>query len=108
MSEFPEFCDDYFKKYFQLHPTEAIYYGIEGYDHLLNDCSDESYHAEKSFVEESLHTLREISTSDLNQDEAIDYALLEGKLTIQIYEHAKEDYRLKWPETYSPSTRFIS
>jgi uncharacterized protein (DUF885 family) len=28
--------------------------------------------------------------------------LLEGKLTIQSYEHAKEDYRLKWPDTYSP------
>ncbi len=44
MSKFTQFCDDYFKKYFQLHPTEAIYYGIEGYDHLLNDYSDESYH----------------------------------------------------------------
>ncbi len=31
----------FFKKYFDLHPTEAIYYGIEGYDHLLNDYSDE-------------------------------------------------------------------
>jgi uncharacterized protein (DUF885 family) len=102
MSKFAEFCDDYFKKYFQLHPTEAIYYGIEGYDHLLNDYSDESYRAEKYFVDESLHTLRQIPTSDLAQDEAIDHALLEGKLTIQSYEHAKEDYRLKWPETYSP------
>ena len=102
MSKFAEFCDNYFKKYFQLHPTEAIYYGIEGYDHLLNDYSDESYRMEKYFVDESLHTLRQIPTSDLDQDEAIDHALLEGKLTIQSYEHAKEDYRLKWPETYSP------
>ncbi|MGH7926928.1 MAG: DUF885 domain-containing protein, partial [Candidatus Binatia bacterium] len=31
-----------------------------------------------------------------------DYALLEGKLTIQDHEHAREDYRLKWPDTYSP------
>ena len=102
MAKFAEFCDNYFKKYFQLHPTEAIYYGIEGYDHLLNDYSDESYRMEKYFVDESLHTLRQIPTSDLDQDEAIDHALLEGKLTIQSYEHAKEDYRLKWPETYSP------
>src|SRR5688572_22076402 len=102
MAKFSDFCAEYFEKYFQLHPTEAIYYGIEGYDHLLNDYSDESYHAEKSFVEESLKKLRQIATSDLNQDEAIDYALLEGKLTIQSYEHEKEDYRLKWPDIYSP------
>ncbi|HEX2226010.1 MAG TPA: DUF885 domain-containing protein, partial [Candidatus Binatia bacterium] len=103
MAQFLEFCDAYFKKYFQLHPTEAIYYGIEGYDHLLNDYSDDSYHAETSFVSESLSALRQIATTDLNQDEAIDYALLEGRLAIQSYEHAKEDYRLKWPDIYSPT-----
>ncbi len=102
MPTFSEFCAEYFKRYFELHPTEAIYYGVEGHDHLLNDYSDDSYHAEKSFVEESLNKLRQIPTSDLNQDEAIDYALLEGKLTIQSYEHEKEDYRLKWPDIYSP------
>jgi uncharacterized protein (DUF885 family) len=102
MSTFSDFCADYFRKYFQLHPTEAIYYGIEGFDHLLNDYSDESHRAEKGLVEESLNTLRLIATADLNQDEAIDYALLEGKLTIQQYEHTKEDYRFKWPDIYSP------
>ena len=102
MAKFTEFCDEFFKKYFELHPTDAIYYGIEGYDHLLNDYSDESYRSERSFVDESLYGLRQIPTSDLSQDEAIDHTLLEGKLTIQSYEHAKEDYRLKWPETYSP------
>ena len=67
MSSFTEFCADYFKKYFELHPTDAIYYGIEGYDHLLNDYSDETYNAEKAFVEESLSKLREISTNDLDR-----------------------------------------
>jgi uncharacterized protein (DUF885 family) len=99
---FAEFCADYFKHYFELHPTEAIYYGIEDYDHLLNDYSDETYKAEKAFVEESLNELRRIPINDLNRDEAIDYALLEGRLTIQRYEHEKEDYRLKWPDTYLP------
>jgi uncharacterized protein (DUF885 family) len=102
MPKFTSFCADYFKKYFELHPTEAIYYGVEGYDHLLNDYSDRVYQAEKAFVEESLNTLRRISSAGLSPDDAIDYALLLGKLTIQSYEHAKEDYRLKWPDTYSP------
>lgn len=102
MSKFTSFCAEYFKKYFELHPTDAIYYGIEGYDHLLNDYSDTVYQIEKAFVEESLSTLGQIPTADLSLDEAIDYALLEGKLTIQSYEHAKEDHRLKWPDTYSP------
>ena len=52
MSKFSDFCAVNFKKYFELHPTEAIYYGVEGYDHLLNDYSDESYRAEKALVEE--------------------------------------------------------
>jgi uncharacterized protein (DUF885 family) len=102
MAKFSEFCAGYFKRYFDLHPTDAIYYGIEGYDHLLNDYSDENFQAEKNFVEESLAQLRQIPTDDLDADQKIDHALLEGKLTIQSYEHAKEDYRLKWPDTYSP------
>jgi uncharacterized protein (DUF885 family) len=103
MATFAEFCAGYFSRHFELHPTEAIYYGIEGYDHLLNDYSDETYQAERSFVADSLAALRNIPAADLNEDEKIDYALLEGKLTIQDYEHAKEDYRLKWPDIYSPA-----
>ena len=102
MSNFTEFCAGYFKKYFELHPTDAIYYGIDGYDHLLNDYSDETYRAERAFVEESLKTLRQIAVRELDRDQVIDYALLEGRLRIQHYEHEKEDYRLKWPDTYLP------
>jgi uncharacterized protein (DUF885 family) len=102
MSKFTDFCADYFKRYFDLHPTDAIYYGIEGYDHLLNDYSDEAYKAEKAFVEESLAKLGLVDVQELDQDEAIDCALLEGRLAIQRYEHNKEDYRFKWPDTYLP------
>ncbi|MEX0802331.1 MAG: DUF885 domain-containing protein [Candidatus Binatia bacterium] len=103
MPSFAEFCADYFKKYFQLHPTDAIYYGIEGYDHLLNDYCDETDIARKALVTESLNNLRRIPVGDLNHDEAIDYALLEGRLTLQDYEHEKEDSRLKWPDLYLPT-----
>ena len=48
MSKFSRILRGYFKKYFELHPTDAIYYGIDGYDHLLNDYSDETY-KRKSF-----------------------------------------------------------
>src|SRR5262245_5376906 len=102
MSSFNDFCSEYFRRYFELHPIEAIYYGFEGYDHLLKDYSDETYQAEKAFVEESLKTLRQIRVRELDRDQVIDYALIEGRLTIQRYEHAKEDYRLKWPDTYLP------
>src|SRR5262245_32842588 len=102
MSAFSEFCASYFKRYFELHPTDAIYYGIEGYDHLLNDYSDQTYRTEKAFIEESLKTLRQIRVRELERDEVLDYALIEGRLTIQRYEHEKEDYRLKWPDTYLP------
>ena len=103
MSKFAEFCARYFKQHFELHPTDAIYYGVEGYDHLLNDYSDKSYKAEKIFVKESLRKLGEISRAELTADETIDYALLEGRLSIQSYEQAKEDYRLKQPDIYSPT-----
>src|SRR3974377_363545 len=100
MSKFAEFCGCYFHDYFELHPTDAIYYGIEGYDHLLNDYSDTVYRRQLTFVGEWLSPLRRIPVEELDKDEAIDYALLEGRLAIQQYEHAKEDYRLKWPDTY--------
>ena len=100
MSSFPDFCAEYFDKYFRLHPAEAIYYGVAGYDHLLNDYSEETYAAQKRLVNDSLETLRQISVKDLNADQTIDYALLEGRLSIQKYEQEKEDYRLKWPDYY--------
>jgi uncharacterized protein (DUF885 family) len=103
MSKFADFCAEYFNRYFELHPTDAIYYGIEGYDHLLNDYSDSAYQQQVAFVEESLNKLRRIPVGELDKDEAIDYALLEGRLTLQRYEHAKEDYRLKWPDNYLPT-----
>ncbi len=103
MSKFAEFCADYFQTHFELYPTDAIYYGIEGYDHLLNDYSDSAYQKQIAFVEESLNKLWQIPVEELDKDEAIDYALLEGRLTLQRYEHAKEDYRLKWPDTYLPT-----
>ena len=100
MPDFTDFCADYFDKYFRLHPAEAIYYGVAGYDHLLNDYSEETYAAQKRLVNDSLETLRQIPANDLDADQAIDYALLEGRLSIQKYEQDKEDYRLKWPDHY--------
>jgi uncharacterized protein (DUF885 family) len=103
MSRFTEFCADYFKNYFALHPTEAIYYGVEGYDHLLNDYSDQTFDAQKALVNESLDSVRRIPAGDLDADQAIDCALLEGRLAIQAYEHEKEDHRLRWPDFYLPT-----
>src|SRR5688572_15574963 len=103
MSPFVDFCAEFFRQYFEFHPTEAIYYGIEGYDHRLKDFSDERYQEEKAFIAESLAKLRRIQPADLNHDEAIDHALLEGRLTIDRYERDKEDYRLKWPDHYLPT-----
>jgi uncharacterized protein (DUF885 family) len=103
MSAFADFCANFFKKYFDLHPVEAIHYGIEGYDHLLNDFSDESFEEEKAFAHESLKRLREISVKGLTKDETIDYALMEGRLVIDNYEFNKEDYRLRSPEVYLPT-----
>jgi uncharacterized protein (DUF885 family) len=103
MAQFSDFCAEYYKKYFELHPTDAIYYGIAGYDHLLNDYTDQSYEAEEFFVAESLRKLQPIEVAELGQDEAIDYALIEGRLAIQRYEQAKEDYRLKQPDIYLPT-----
>jgi uncharacterized protein (DUF885 family) len=102
MASFADFRVHYFKRYFDLNPIEAIHYGISGYDHLLRDYSDEIYQAEKTFAQESLKQLRSISLKGLTPDEIIDYALLEGRLTVENYEFAKEDYRLKWPDLYLP------
>ncbi|MGH7770186.1 MAG: DUF885 domain-containing protein, partial [Candidatus Binatia bacterium] len=106
MASFSDFCADFFQRHFDLHPTEAIHYGIEGYDHRLKDYTDEAYRAEKSFTEESLKRLRQVSVKGLTQDETIDYALLEGRLTIENYEFNKEDYRLKLPDLYLSTSHF--
>lgn len=104
MPSFADFYSGFFQKYFELRPTEAIYYGIEGHDHRLKDYSDETYQAEKTFFRESLKQLHQLSAKGLTKDEVIDYALLEGRLTIENYEFQKEDYRLKWPDFPLPTS----
>ena len=106
MSSFTEFCADFFSRYFELHPTEAIHYGVEGYDHRLNDYSDEAYRAEKAFAEDAFKRLREVSIKGLSADETIDYALLDGRLALDNYEFNKEDYRLRSPEQYLCTSHF--
>jgi hypothetical protein len=68
----------------------------------LTDFSDDTYAEEKTFWKDSLQQIRQVSVEGLTKDETIDYALLEGRLTIENYEFNKEDYRLKQPETYLP------
>ncbi|MFQ5682141.1 MAG: DUF885 domain-containing protein [Candidatus Binatia bacterium] len=102
MPSFGEFCSDFFKRYFDLHPTEAIYYGIEGYDDQLDHYDDDAAGEKKTFVHESLKQLRGFSVKRLTPDETIDYALLEGRLILEDYELNKEDQRLKCPELYLP------
>jgi uncharacterized protein (DUF885 family) len=100
MTSFADFSADFFQRYFELHPTEAIHYGIEGHDHRLMDYTDEAYREDIAFAADALKRLREVSVKGLNRDETIDYALLEGRLTLDNYEFHKEDHRLKSPEQY--------
>jgi len=102
MHQFDDFCEAFFQQYFTLHPAEAIHYSIGGYDHLLTDYGDETYTEDKAFWKDSLQQLRQVSVKGLTKDETIDYALLEGRLTIENYEFNKEDYRLKQPDIYLP------
>ena len=102
MPSFEKFCETFFQKYFTLHPTDAIHYGIVGYDHLLTDYNDEAYSEEKAFSKDSFQELRQVSVKGLTKDDTLDYALLEGQLTIENYEFNKEDYRLRQPDLYLP------
>ncbi|NIO08430.1 MAG: DUF885 family protein [Deltaproteobacteria bacterium] len=102
MPSFEKFCESFFHEYFRLHPTEAIHYGIEGYDHLLTDYHDDAFFEEKNFSRNSLRKIHEVSQKGLNKDEAMDLKLLEGQLSIEDYEFNKEDYRLRQPELYLP------
>jgi uncharacterized protein (DUF885 family) len=106
MPTFSDFCRDFFSRYFELHPTEAIHYGVPGYDHRLKDFTEEAYRAEKAFAAESLKRLRAVSVKGLSPDETLDYALLEGRLTLDNYEFDKEDYRLRSAEQYLSTSHF--
>src|ERR1051325_11804397 len=106
MPTFTDFCRGFFSRYFELHPTEAIHYGVPGYDHRLKDFTDEAYRDEKVFAAESLKRLREVSVKGLSPDETLDYALLEGRLTLDNYEFEKEDYLLRSAEHNLSNSHF--
>lgn len=102
MLTWERFSDDFFGRYFHFRPDEAIICGVRGYDHLLPDMGDYTYYAEKIFFESSLKRLREIDRRCLTQDERIDWRILEGRLILENYEFAQEDYRLYDPGFYLP------
>lgn len=106
MSAFADFCRDFFSRYFELHPTEAIHYGVPGYDDRLKDYTDEAYREEKAFAADALKKMRQVPVKGLTPDETLDYALLEGRLTLDNYEFDKEDYRLRTPEQYLSTSHF--
>ena len=95
-----EFCDAHFKKYFELHPTDAIYYGIDGYDHLLNDYSDETYKPKRLSSKSPWQAPKNFQLADLDPgSKPSTTPCSKENSRFKDYEHAKEDYRLKWPDT---------
>lgn len=102
MQDFQRFCEDFFKRYFEFNPTEAIQYGVEGHDHELHDFSDLAYTVEKAFWKKSFEAIVKVPKRGLTRDERVDYELLKGKIIIENYEFAHKDYRIEDPNACLP------
>lgn len=102
MLTWERFSDDFFKRYFEFRPEEAIGCGVEGYENHLSHFNDETDRAQRAFFKGEIKAIRRIPQKGLTEDEKIDYALLRGMLIITNYEFAKSDERKNEPYLYLP------
>lgn len=102
MQDFQRFCEDFFRRYFEFNPSEAIPFGITGHEAEWEDYSDYRYRDEKSFYHYSFAALLKIPKKGLTRDECVDYELMHGMFIVKIAKFALGDYRIEKPDLYLP------
>lgn len=93
----------YFEDYFSQNPEEASELGLNRYDNLLKDYSDEAYEKELNLNLEIQKKLKFINPYNLTLDEHADYLLLSSRVNRFIFDHENlPEHRRVRPDHYLP------
>jgi len=83
--DFINLSENYINALMDSSPEFATYLGNHNYDDKLNDYSSEGYQKELEMYKSFLASLQKINTEDLNQNNLIDYKIMESNLKSSIF-----------------------
>lgn len=89
--------DRYLRERADLDPVWATYAGLHDFDARLTRWDDASLDARKVLARATLNDLHALDASTLSPDAAVDFAMWEQDLLVELYDYAREDPRAKWP-----------
>jgi len=102
MSHLSQVIDTYYRAWFRFYPEVAVDLGIEGYSELLRPYGADERGALISLHESLLSSLDEIEEEKLNNEQAMDLALMRGRVMLDMKDMDECDWRVRDPGRYLP------
>ncbi len=99
---FDQLVESYYRAWFRFHPEAAVDAGVDGFAHLLHPYDDDDIGALISLDEKLLAGLEEIDPEALDEDQALDYQVLQGATLIEHHELLEFDWRRRDPAAFLP------
>ncbi|MEJ2061031.1 MAG: DUF885 domain-containing protein [Gammaproteobacteria bacterium] len=99
---FDALVENYYQAWFRYHPSRAVDAGLPGYAGQLRPYLDDDIGALIALNEKLLNGLDEFEADQLDQDRAMDLAILRGAALIEIQELRDSDWRHHNPLEFLP------
>lgn len=99
---FRELVKNYYKSWFRFHPEQAVAVGEAGYEDMLRPYSDDDIGALIALNESLLSSLQEMDSSELTEDEMMDFNILYSATANELHDLFERDWRYCNPEVFLP------
>jgi uncharacterized protein (DUF885 family) len=103
---FGSWLDDFFGAYYRRRPVNATFIGVHDHDAALPDLSEQGAGDTVAEMEQLLRRVRSLPPEPLGTGEAVDRALAEGYLEIQLWEYASTHFYGGNPTFYTGEAIF--
>ncbi|MCK4711025.1 MAG: DUF885 domain-containing protein [Gammaproteobacteria bacterium] len=99
---FSELVKNYYHSWFRYHPEQAVAVGEAGYEDHLRPYSDDDIGALIALNESLLSALQEMDSSELTENEKMDFNILYSATANELHELLERDWRYCNPEAFLP------
>jgi uncharacterized protein DUF885 len=103
---FQSALDAFFASYYRRHPVSATFAGIHEYDDRLPDYSERGVDGVLADLDALRHRFRSLPPEPLTETEALDRALVEGAVDIEVWEHESSHFHKANPCVYTGEAVF--
>jgi len=94
--------EQYYSAWFRYHPEMAVHVGVSGYEDQLTPFGDEDIGALISLNQKLVFSLDELTYSELNANQKLDFSILYNAASIELHELIERDWRFLMPQKYLP------